>query len=78
MVLDACCGHGLRIGDVGIISIQKDARIWNVLSKKISRPELAIAMSPCLEGMVISPAWVQTMNKDKTGEGLFQNDVVTI
>lgn len=66
MVLDACRRHGLWMGDIRIVSIDKDACIRNILGQEVSRPKLAIAVCPCLERMIISTAWVQAMNEDKT------------
>lgn len=70
MILDARCRHGLGIGDARVVPIDKHASILEVLTQKISWPEVPIAMCPCLEWVVIFTTGVQTMDENKTKEGL--------
>lgn len=58
-------GHCLGVRDVGVISIDKDARLGYVLRKKISRPEHAILMSPCLERMIVATTRVEAMDENE-------------
>lgn len=78
MILDARCRHGLWIGDARVVPIDKNASILKVLTQKISWPEVPIAMSPCLEWVIILTTGVQTMDENKTKEGLNSDCVLLL
>lgn len=53
MVFDASSGHALGVRNRGIIPINKDACLGNILREVVPRPEDAVLVRPCFEGMVI-------------------------
>ena len=65
VVFYACCRHCLGIRDVRIVSIHEDTRIGYVFCEKISGPELAVRVSPCLDWMIIPTTRIEAMNEDK-------------
>lgn len=65
MVLDAGVGHCLRVRDVGVVSIDEDTGLWDILGEEVPRPEGAILVPPCLEGMIGTAAGVQAVNEDE-------------
>lgn len=53
MVLDASSRHALRIRDGGIIPIDEDACLGDILREVVPRPEDAVLVRPCFERVVI-------------------------
>lgn len=68
MILDTRCGHGLRVRDVRVVPVDKDSSVGNVLCQKISWPELAILVRPCLEWMVGSTSRIEAVDENKARE----------
>lgn len=72
MVLDARRRHSLRIGDVGVISIDEHSRIRQVVGEEVCGPEFAVCVCPCLERVIIATARIQSMDEDKAMETQYQ------
>lgn len=65
MILDTCGGHGLRMGDVRVVPVDKSSGVGDVLCQKVPWPELAICVRPCFEGMVGSTSRVEAVDENK-------------
>lgn len=65
MILDSRRGHCLRIRNVRVIPVYEDSSLGNIQREKVAGPERPVGMGPCLEGMVISTAGVETVDEDK-------------
>lgn len=66
MIFDAGSRHALGIRDGGVIPVDEDACLGDILREIVPRPKGAILVRPCLKWVVVFASRVQAVDEDET------------